>query len=113
MTPEMYRVIASLERNIISRSSRRDSSVDSTLMASKRFLIVPEDSSAASTPLPGAVMASAPLLRSARFIGASLKGVSLKAKLAGSQAIPKNRSRNLHVKELAAAGRKAGGAPGG
>src|SRR5690349_17876718 len=37
-------------------------------MASKRFLMVPVDSSAARMPLPGAVMASATLLRSARFI---------------------------------------------
>src|ERR1041385_1004324 len=37
-------------------------------MASKRFLMVPVDSSAARMPLPGVVMASATLLRSARFI---------------------------------------------
>src|SRR6185312_14431280 len=37
-------------------------------MASKRFLIVPEDSSAARMPLPGVTMARATLLRSARFI---------------------------------------------
>src|SRR5438270_4414013 len=37
-------------------------------MASKRFLMVPVDSSAARMPLPGAVMALATLLRSARFI---------------------------------------------
>src|SRR4051812_21333640 len=40
-------------------------------MASKRFLIVPVDSSAASMPLPGATMATATLLRSARFMDAS------------------------------------------
>src|ERR1700754_3842892 len=37
-------------------------------MASKRFLMVPEDSSAARMPLPGVTMARATLLRSARFI---------------------------------------------
>src|SRR5690348_6753887 len=37
-------------------------------MASKRFLIVPEDSSAARMPLPGATMALATLLSSARFM---------------------------------------------
>src|ERR1700758_2641200 len=42
-------------------------------MASKRFLIVPDDSSAASMPLPGATMARATLLSSLRFI-ASLRG---------------------------------------
>src|SRR5712691_1027215 len=41
-------------------------------MASKRFLIVPEDSSAARMPRPGATMASATLLSSARFIEASV-----------------------------------------
>src|SRR5712671_1256197 len=40
-------------------------------MSSKRFLIVPEDSSAASRPLPGVTMALATLLSSARFIVAS------------------------------------------
>src|SRR5260370_42579927 len=40
-------------------------------MASKRFLMVPVDSSAARMPLPGATRARATLLRSARFIGAS------------------------------------------
>src|SRR5258708_33694873 len=40
-------------------------------MASKRFLMVPVDSSAARMPLPGAVMALATLLRSARFISPS------------------------------------------
>src|SRR5262249_9615381 len=44
-------------------------------MASKRFLIVPEDSSAARIPRPGATMASATLLSSARFI-CSLRGHS-------------------------------------
>src|SRR5215470_15189090 len=37
-------------------------------MESKRFLIVPEDSSAARMPRPGATMASATLLSSARDI---------------------------------------------
>src|SRR5665647_3424795 len=46
-------------------------------MASKRFLIVPEDSSAASRPLPGATMARATLLRSARFNDASFRAVVL------------------------------------
>src|ERR1700681_4614612 len=56
-------------------------------MASKRFLIVPEDSSAASRPLPGATMARATLLRSARFIDASSEStVSLQVKVDGSQA---------------------------
>src|SRR4030081_2942312 len=44
-------------------------------MASKRFLIVPEDSSAASMPLPGATRARATLLRSARFIDASSRAL--------------------------------------
>src|SRR6267378_6460627 len=42
-------------------------------MASKRFLMVPVDSSAARMPLPGTTMASATLLRSARFIGCLLR----------------------------------------
>src|ERR1700709_921167 len=37
-------------------------------MASNRFLMVPEDSSAARMPLPGMTMALAIVLRSARFI---------------------------------------------
>src|SRR5436305_1043780 len=41
-------------------------------MASKRFLMVPEDSSAARMPRPGATMALATLFSSARFIGASV-----------------------------------------
>src|SRR5216684_8029665 len=58
-------------------------------MSSKRFLIVPEDSSAASRPLPGATMAKAILLRSARFIDASSEStVSLQVKVDGSQANP-------------------------
>src|SRR5579872_584006 len=44
-------------------------------MASKRFLIVPVDSSAARMPLPGATMATATWLRSARFIGNILRKV--------------------------------------
>src|SRR6266852_7038804 len=64
-------------------------------MASKRFLMVPVDSSAASTPLPGATRARATLLRSARFIGASSRPLgfcgskSLLVKIDGSRAIPK------------------------
>src|ERR1700679_4125057 len=59
-------------------------------MASKRFLIVPVDSSAARMPLPGATMARATLLRSARFIDASSAStVDLQAKLDGSRANPK------------------------
>src|SRR5580700_9860001 len=42
-------------------------------MASKRFLIVPLDSSAARMPRPGATMASATLLSSVRFIARSSK----------------------------------------
>src|SRR4029078_11616837 len=45
-------------------------------MASKRFLMVPVDSSAARMPLPGVVMASATLLSSARFIAVSLISLS-------------------------------------
>src|SRR5579872_5332302 len=40
-------------------------------MASKRFLMVPDDSSAARRPLPGVTMATATLLRSVRFIRTS------------------------------------------
>src|SRR5262249_46133902 len=40
-------------------------------MASKRFLMVPLDSSAARMPRPGATMASATLLSSVRFIARS------------------------------------------
>ena len=43
----------------------------STLMVSNRFLMVPLDSSAARMPLPGAVIASATLLRSARSMSRS------------------------------------------
>src|SRR5689334_19904409 len=43
-------------------------------MASKRFLIVPEDSSAARMPRPGATMALAILFRSARFMDISFRG---------------------------------------
>src|ERR1700730_4511859 len=86
MTPEMYLLMASVERNSISRQSRRGSAVDSTLIASKRFLIVPEDSSAARMPLPGVTMASAILLRSARFMGVLRSGGFLPAKIDGSRA---------------------------
>src|SRR5882724_10527474 len=41
-------------------------------MASKRFLMVPEDSSAARMPRPGATMALATLLSSARFMVSSI-----------------------------------------
>src|SRR5205807_5504092 len=44
------------------------SSVDSTPIASNRFLMVLVDSSAARMPLPGATIARATLLSSARFI---------------------------------------------
>src|SRR5690349_6367122 len=40
-------------------------------MVSNRFLMVPEDSSAARMPRPGATMALATLLSSARFINSS------------------------------------------
>ena len=43
-----------------------------TPIASKRFLMVPEDSSAARMPRPGATMASATLFSSARFIVVSI-----------------------------------------
>src|ERR1039457_5455800 len=46
--------------------------VDSTPMESKRFLMVPVDSSAARMPRPGATMASATLFNSERFIAALL-----------------------------------------
>src|SRR5204863_7739634 len=45
--------------NRISRYARRRSSVDSTPIESKRFLIVPLLSSAARIPLPGATSARA------------------------------------------------------
>src|SRR5947208_13545911 len=45
--------------NSSSRYARRFSSVDSTLIESNRFLIVPLDSSAARIPLPGATRARA------------------------------------------------------
>src|SRR5664279_112767 len=67
-------------------------------MASKRFLIVPEDSSAASTPLPGATMANATLLRSARFIGASSRALFL-----ASQTRRLSGDSQERVKELAQA----------
>ncbi len=47
--------------NSRSRYARRFSSVDSTSIVSNRFLIVPLDSSAARSPLPGATMAFAVL----------------------------------------------------
>src|SRR5712664_42198 len=70
-------------------------------MASKRFLIVPEDSSAASMPLPGATMARATLLRSARFIDASFRALlSLQVKVDGSQAIPGKTSKKTPQKNI-------------
>src|SRR5262249_51285232 len=48
-------------------------------MASKRFLMVPEDSSAARMPRPGATMASAIRLSSVRFIGGFLQFVPVDA----------------------------------
>src|ERR1700682_5582746 len=71
-------------------------------MASKRFLIVPEDSSAASKPLPGATMARAIVLRSARFIDASSEStVSLQVKVDGSQANPRKTSKRKSKQENA------------
>src|SRR4030081_291737 len=68
-------------------------------MASKRFLIVPEDSSAASMPLPGATMARATLLRSARFIDASFRALlSLQVKVDGSRAVPGKMSKKTSKK---------------
>src|SRR3990170_7387665 len=81
-------------------------------MASNRFLIVPEDSSAARMPLPGVTMARATLLRSARFIGAFSSAIScqsrcgpnpcnsksVQVKVDGSRAIPKNLPGNLAEK---------------
>src|SRR4029078_6628678 len=58
MTPLMY----SSAPGVVKRSSRyarRVSSVDSTPIESKRFLIVPSLSSAARIPLPGATSARA------------------------------------------------------
>src|SRR3954447_14217678 len=81
MTPETCFDIASLVRNIISRESRRLSSVFSTPIASKRFLIVPEDSSAARMPRPGATMASATRLSSVRFIKSPPCFLSVKSRL--------------------------------
>src|SRR5919106_1479388 len=54
-----------------SRYARRFSSVDSTPILSKRFLIVPVLSSAARMPLPGATIARAVLLSSDRFMPVS------------------------------------------
>ena len=63
--------------------------VDSTPMASKRFLIVPVDSSAARMPRPGATIASATLFNSARFIAcSSMFGVG-----AGWPIMPQTRGR--------------------
>src|ERR1700740_610007 len=60
-------------------------------MSSKRFLMVPEDSSAARRPLPGVTMARATLLRSARFIIAFSR-----ARFgAGSRRIPASQNRRF------------------
>src|SRR3984957_7782404 len=70
-------------------------------MSSKRFLIVPDDSSAASRPLPGVTMALATLLSSARFMVACseqreiLAGRTKNVKLNGSQAIT-NETQEWH-----------------
>jgi hypothetical protein len=58
MTPEMYSSAPSVVKRR-SRYARRISSVDSTPIESKRFLIVPSLSSAARIPLPGATSARA------------------------------------------------------
>src|SRR6476646_4550461 len=55
----------------ICRYARRLSSVDSTPIESKRFLIVPLDSSAARMPLPGATIAWAISVSVARSMGVS------------------------------------------
>src|SRR6516162_2591068 len=47
------------------------SGVDSTPIASNRFLMVPVDSSAARMPRPGATIAVATLFNSAKFIASS------------------------------------------
>src|SRR3979411_1314478 len=72
MTPEMYFDIASDGRKRNSRQSRRLSAGDCAPIATTRFLMVPDDSSAARMPRPGATMASATLLSSARFIAFSV-----------------------------------------
>src|SRR5262245_35625860 len=51
-------------------------------MASKRFLIVPDDSSAARIPFPGATIACATLFNLSRFIAFSLSSSSLRARSA-------------------------------
>src|SRR5262245_25669733 len=53
-------------------------------MVSKRFLMVPEDSSAARIPRPGATIALATLLSSARFINSSQSQVRRGASRPGS-----------------------------
>src|ERR1700692_3546293 len=78
-------------------------------MASKRFLIVPEDSSAASMPLPDATMARATLLRSARFIDASFRALlSLQVKVDGSRAVPE-KNVQVNAKKTCAGAGEAGG----
>src|SRR5579872_6266776 len=69
-------------------------------MASKRFLMVPDDSSAARRPLPGVTMATATLLRSVRFIRTSSGSCPLLAAKI-------DRSR---AKEEVNVGRRKGGA---
>src|SRR5437868_5245756 len=64
-------------------------------MASNRFLMVPEDSSAARMPLPGVTMALAILLSSARFMRVPPGGRFLKLEIDGSQAKPRKCARAL------------------
>src|SRR5262245_53615737 len=73
-------------------------------MASKRFLIVPVDSSAARMPLPGAVMATATLLSSARFIALSRILDSLPVPLFYPQNLDPRQRFALHPLEESAAG---------
>src|SRR5215211_6271716 len=63
ITPLMKSLTPSAEKSS-SRYARRLSSVDSTLIESKRFLIVPSLSSAARIPFPSATSARAVLSRS-------------------------------------------------
>src|SRR6516164_4346015 len=92
-------------------------------MASKRFLIVPLDSSAARMPRPGATMASATLLSSVRFIarssmcGSTAGSLCLTAGRGGSGGGFKNLDAGQHLplepfKEGAARGRNISEAAG-
>src|SRR5258708_19531405 len=86
-------------------------------MASKRFLIVPEDSSAASMQLPGATMARATLLRSVRFIDASSRALCVLAsqnrRFSGSSREKRPRKhpskRQVNAKKTCAGAGEAGG----